>query len=376
MGVVGRRTAQALALVLVLGVFAQGAGAEPDEAAPLRARSLAQLELFTDWLAAGKAKGFVGEVGWPGNPEAAGDLRWNRIAQAWYREADRAGLWVAAWASGEIWHSSYKLLVYRAPDQYQPVGVANPQAAVIESQPRPRLRGVNVDQGAFAFDSVAPTSPLHNRNLGAYGVAYSYPGPATFRFLASRGVTFVRIPFRWERLQRDLGGPLDATELERLAASVRAAGEAGLQVVLDCHNYGGYYLFGQRAAIGSPQLPVRAFADLWRRLSLAFGSERGVLGYTLMNEPAEMGSAAAWEAASRAAVAAVRSTGDRKRIFVSSYHWGGMWQFPYYHPRGPWIADPARNTWYEAHMYFDADLTARYLASFEQEIELARAQGH
>jgi hypothetical protein len=27
-------------------------------------------------------------------------------------------------------------------------------------------------------------------------------------------------------------------------------------------------------------------------------------------------------------------------------------------------------------MYFDADLTARYLASFEQEIELARAQGH
>ena len=92
-----------------------------------------------------------------------------------------------------------------------------------------------------------------------------------------------------------------------------------------------------------------------------------------MNEPVGMRSARAWEAASRAAVRAVRRTGDRTRVFVQSYSWGGVTQFAEYHPRGPWIADG--NTWYEAHHYFDGDRSARYLSSFDEEAASARTLG-
>ena len=81
--------------------------------ATLVARETARLSSFTSWLAAGHAHGFIGEVGWPGNPRAGGDTRWNAVALAWYRQAVRRKLSVAAWATGELWAPDYKLAVYR-----------------------------------------------------------------------------------------------------------------------------------------------------------------------------------------------------------------------------------------------------------------------
>lgn len=139
----------------------------------------------------------------------------------------------------------------------------------------------------------APTSPLSsafsNANPGTPGVEYHYDGPATFSFLARRGVEFVRIPFRWERLQPELGRALAGDELDRLLGVVGRAGAAGLKVVLDMHNYGAYYLAdgtsGVRRPIGSPELPVWRFAEIWGRIASNFKDEPAVVGYGLMNEP-------------------------------------------------------------------------------------------
>jgi hypothetical protein len=349
---------------------------------PLHARARASVTEFARWLDRDRARGLIGEVGWPGEATAGGDARWNDVARDWYEQAATAGLWVAAWATGEIWSSSYKLLAYAAPTQYGAVGLAHPQAEVIETRPSWQQRGLNVEQGAFGefgagYDPVAATSPLHNHDPGEYGSTYTYPGAATFTYLRSRGIGFVRVPFRWERLQREPGAELDPAELRRLTASVRAAGWAGLRVILDCHNYGAYYLFdgvtGRRRSIGSPAVSTGDFANLWRRLSQAFARDPAVLGYGLMNEPVGMRSAASWERASQSAVRAIRSTGDSKRVFVSSYEWGGTSQFSRNHSRGPWIKDPARNSWYEAHVYFDSDHSGRYTASYDEELRRARA---
>jgi aryl-phospho-beta-D-glucosidase BglC (GH1 family) len=160
-----------------------------------------------------------------------------------------------------------------------------------------------------------------------------------------------------------------------LRASVDAAGRAGLQVVLDCHNYGAYYQrvgsIGMRRALGTPQLPSSAFASLWRRLAAAFRSDRAVLGYGLMNEPTDMAGPRVWERASQAAVNAIRATGDTHRIFVSAYGWDSVTQFARNHPRGPWIHDAQRSTWYEAHQYFDHDMSAHYRLSFDAEAQSA-----
>jgi hypothetical protein len=337
---------------------------------PLYARAVADLTAFTDWLAKGshRGKGLVGEVGWPGEVSSGGDARWNRLAASWYGLAARSRLWVAAWAAGEFWDPSYKLLAYGWSPHRR--GSPNAQASVIERQQVRKLRGINLAGPEFAAPVAEATFSFSNKNRGVYGRDYVYPSRELMEYLAERGVTFVRLPLRWERLQPELRRPLDLDEERRLRRCVAEADSAGLEVILDVHNYGAYYLAsrdggGVRKAIGSREVSAAAFADLWIRLSTIFADDTTVVGYGLMNEPVGMTGPAEWEEASQLAVRAIRARHDHKRIFVQSYFWGGAKQFSRYHPRGPWIEDS--NTWYEAHQYFDRDRSARYLASYEDE---------
>lgn len=364
-----------LAAAVAAGLLVVPAG--PAAGAPtssLVARAVGDLDSFTRWLGrepGPPAHGFIGEVGWPGNPDADGDARWNEVARAWYAQAARDRLWVAAWAAGDFWSPAYKLLVYATTGS----GVtANPQAAVVESQRSPRLRGINVAGPEFASPVDERTSAFSNEQPGVPGTDYVYPSRATLEGLAARGIGFVRLPVRWERLQPHLGQTLDAAESARLTACLERVRAAGLRVVLDVHNYGAYYLadggVGARRAIGSAQVGVADFADLWRRLSSLLAGNPTVLAYGLMNEPTGMAGPGVWERASRAAVAAIRGNGDPGRVLVQSYGWGGVRQFARLHRDGPWIAD--RGVWYEAHQYFDADGSARYVAPFDLEARGSR----
>jgi hypothetical protein len=71
-------------------------------------------------------------------------------------------------------------------------------------------------------------------------------------------------------------------ELGRLRAAVGRATGAGLQVILDIHNFGDYYVEhngrGVRYLIGSRRLLIRHFADLWRRLGAGFRATPGIAG--------------------------------------------------------------------------------------------------
>jgi len=260
---------------------------------PLATAVLAELRSFTRWLEANKVGGFIGEVGWPDDSE--GDAAaWNALAGTWFAEADRAGLWVTAWATGEWWDRSYKLAAYYPQTDGAPIDTPNVQAAVLERHPSSARyqRGLNVAGGSFSSATVEPTSSFSNANPGTYDQQYHYDSQPTFEYLAGRGVRLTRIDFRWERLQPALGQPLDRDELSRLSDVVRRAGSAGLKVVLDLHNYGAYYLFdgtqGVRRPIGSPEVTTEHLADVWQRLSAQFGRDEHVLAYGLMNEPADL----------------------------------------------------------------------------------------
>jgi aryl-phospho-beta-D-glucosidase BglC (GH1 family) len=366
-----------LVVVLLLSVPAAPAGAtdaaDGGSAAgqdTLTSRAREGLAQFTRWLAANDAKGYIGEVGWPEEP-GSDTGRWNALAERWYRDADVAGLWVTAWATGEWWGTAYPLTPYQARDPNAGVDTATSQAGVLEAHQTTAgyLRGVNVAGAEFAAPSVDPTSAFSNTNPGVYQRAYHFDGQATFDYLASRGVKLVRLPFRWERVAPRLGRYLDQSEVRRLKAAVSRARRAGLRVVLDMHNYGGYYLSdghrGVRRAIGSRQLPVASFADAWRRLSIHFRKDPGVVGYGLMNEPVNLPAvgrtspAVVWERASQVAVKVIRANGDRKWVMVSSYPWGGVWSFASSHPKA-WIRDPLNRVRYEAHQYFDHDNSGTY----------------
>jgi hypothetical protein len=340
----------------------------------LHRKVAAQLAAFTSWLSKGGAfgHGYVGEVGWPGD-----DPRWNELASGWYRQADQQWLWASAWSAGDWWPSTYPLRVYSN-------GQAGPQAAVVEAQ---AARKRSVDLAGAEFGTPGPldasSTKFSNTRRGVYGVDYTYPSASAFAYLAGRGITMVRLPFRWERVQPTLNGPLDATEVGRLTTTVAAAKAAGVGIILDVHNYGAYwqsdaYGTGWRKPLStSGYLRIDAFADLWRRLSEAFAGNTGVVAYDLMNEPVgSPGGAATWEAASQAAVDAIRARGDGTQVMVAGYNWSGPASFPVQHPGGPWIHDPVGRTFYEAHQYFDCDGSGTYRNTYDAAVACAAAQGY
>ena len=340
------------------------------------ARALHELSSFTGWLHRYGVQGYIGEVGWPDDSSGDG-AEWNRLADRWFRAADAAGLWVTVWATGEWWGTGYPLAVYEDRPPGKSVNAADSQAAMLERHIGSAgvLRGVNVAGGEFASPERDPTSDFSNRNPGAYNVAYHYDSAATFRFLASRGIRLVRIPFRWERIQPSLGDPLDQNEARRLARVIGRAHGAGLRVILDLHNYGGFYEDqrgrGVLRHLGEGSMD-RDFADVWRRLARRFRGTPGVVGFDLMNEPIDVVSsggrdpAEVWRAASQLAVEAIRSTGDGTLVLVEGFGYAGVQGWPNTNPR-PWIRDPADNVRYEAHQYFDLDHSGTYGMTYAQE---------
>ena len=349
-------------------------------------RVRSELKVFTDWLAANGAKGYIGEAGWPGTSDSA---LWNALADAWYRDADAANLWVTSWATGEWWPNSYALNTYvNSVSEGSAIDTPMPPAAVVEGHPTATgfLRGVNLNGGEFSAPVWSVnTSTFSNVNPGTYNSHYHYDSQGTFSYLASRGVKVVRLPFRWERIQPSLGGGLNSTELQRLIDAVSRAKAAGIQVIPTVFNYGGYMLHdgtqGVRRTIGSAYVTDNHFSDLWGRLSRALKGNTGVAGYGLMNEPAAMSPASGltaaqtWERASQAAVTAIRGNGDNNVILVPGYNWSGAARWSTFHPRN-WISDPANNFRYEAHHYWDRDNSGKYANSYAAEVLDAAARGY
>lgn len=263
--------------------------ANPDDA--LRRRTLAELKTFTDWLTGQGVQGYLGEFGWPNNADTAA---WNLLADKWYDAADAAGLAATQWSAGENW-GTYNLLSYGASS-------VTSVAEVIERHPQKTgiARGVNVAGAEFAHDTLPNGTLFSNVNTGVAGSDYFYPSAAHLTHLANRGVKTIRFPFRWERVQRTLLGALDATELGLMNQVLVDANAAGLQVILDAHNYARYMLgtdANTRTELiisKSGDLNFTHLADFWSRVATWVKADAtrnaAVLGYGIMNEPHSMAS--------------------------------------------------------------------------------------
>jgi endoglucanase len=192
---------------------------------------------------------------------------------------------------------------------------------------------------------------------GRPGADYLYPAPEDLDYFVSRGLSTIRLPFRWERLQPSLYGPLDRMELARIDAVVAEAAKRHAFIILDPHNYARY----GDAVIGSPELPDKAFADFWRRLAAHYANNRTVL-FGLMNEPHDM-PIAAWFRAAQAAIGAIRATGARNILLVPGASWTGAhswfsrWDGTTNAEQFEKLSDPANNFVAEIHQYFDGNFS-------------------
>jgi endoglucanase len=205
----------------------------------------------------------------------------------------------------------------------------------------PLLVGVNLSGAEFG--SNVP---------GSFGTDYTYPTHAEIDYYAGKGLSVIRLPFLWERLQRSEFGALDAAELARLDDVVNYATGKGFRIEIEPHDYGK----GFGALIGSAQTPNSAFADLWSKLAQHFaGNPRVIFG--LMNEPHEQ-PAADWLGSANAAIGAIRGAGATQEILVPGSYWDGAWTWTSTDNAaivGAGVQDPGHNFAFEVHQYLDAD---------------------
>lgn len=322
----------------------------------LQARRIGELTAFAGWLRSAGARGFVGEVGWPDEPE------WNELAAAWYATAARAGIASTAWAAGSWWPPGYDLAVYRSTEDRHVIDVAGGQATVLEDDLDPGVNLAGLEFGAETDFSAA--------DPGLAGVDY-YAEPAdSYLYLAERGVETVRLPFRWERLQPTRVAALDPAYLALITGQLDAAANAGIVVILDLHNYGAY-----QTAEGADLLDgndTDTLIDVWARLDDAVGEHPAVVGYGLMNEPHDLTSDVAsgarlWERITQDTVIGLREAGVEKTLYVPGYDWSSLARWSSTHPSA-WIDDPLDDFRYEAHHYWDKDGTGKYLADYSAEL--------
>ncbi len=336
-----------------------------------------ELAIFGQWLNRNNVRGVISEIGWPNN---AYPQLWNNVAKAWYREANKWHLPVLAFTAQGPGTNVAQLTMYSRSNGSvsggQSIDKANQQAKVSEAfQTTPEYwRGIDIFGGA-ANDGGGDGNPSIMNNVQQNTWWYETPG--TYTYLASRGYKVARIGFRWERLQPTLGAALDTTEVNRLQNTISNAQNAGMQVVLDLHNYSRYVTPSGVTILGTAQLPISAFIDVWSRIATTFQSNTGVLAYSLMNEPHDMPrtplgepSAKHWEAAAQSAVNTIRQAGDTHEIHVSVYEWGRAQNTPLHHATA-WIVDPASNIRYEAHhyLYLHHATAINYPDSFQTELQ-------
>lgn len=235
------------------------------------------------------------------------------------------------------------------------------------------LRGVNISGAEYGGPD------------GKAGTDYIYPDEETLDWARDRGMTAIRLPFRWERLQPALGGPLDVIELQRLKDSVYAANARGLTVILDPHNYAAF----RDRKIGTKDVSVDALADFWRRLSPTFSGNPDVV-FGLMNEPAGI-TASVWFDAAQTSINAIRKAGAGNLVLVPGTIWSGASHWFDAQEGGSnasvfeRLTDPGGRYAFEFHQYMDADFsgtgsncprTADALAALTQVTDWLRQNGY
>jgi endoglucanase len=220
----------------------------------------------------------------------------------------------------------------------------------VRPTPLPFMLGVNLCGGEFGEKQLP----------GVFGKSYTYPTAKELDYYKSKNLLLIRLPFRWERLQPTLNGPLEAAELARIDAFIAEAAKREMKVIPEPHNFARY----RGELIGTPEAPNAAFADLWRRLAEHFRDQPAVYAYALVNEPHHTNGL--WPDAAQAAVDAIRTVDTTHHILVPGDGWSGAADW-LKNNRDLWINDPSNRIAYEAHLYFDADRSGRYTKPYDQE---------
>lgn len=217
------------------------------------------------------------------------------------------------------------------------------------SQKNPVAYGVNL--AGADFGSTMP---------GEFDKTYTYPRPSELDYFKAKGLTLIRLPFKWERIQPQLNGPLDARELSRIKQVIKQAQQRKLWVILDLHNYGRRQMDGTEYLIGSERVSIQHIGDLWQKLAQACRSYSNIWGYGLMNEPHDLRADTPWFSIAQHCITQIRKTDPKTAILVGGDQWSSGERWLRASDTLKYLKDPSRHLIFEAHVYFDKDGSGTY----------------
>lgn len=225
------------------------------------------------------------------------------------------------------------------------LGPVAASAGAVSPKIAEKIYGINRSGAEFGADKLP----------GAEGTDFIYAADAeNLAVFAGKGLTFLRVPFLWERAQPKQMGPLTDSALKGLGKMLDEAQSAHMKVILDLHNYGRYYNKPLEAT------DADALADVWQKLLAALGNKPALYGIELMNEPHDMpGGSSDWKIISQKTIDAIRTRNTKVVILAPGYGWQSA-RFWEDNNSDYVLKDPAGKLLYAAHQYFDKDFSGTY----------------
>jgi endoglucanase len=200
---------------------------------------------------------------------------------------------------------------------------------------------------------------------GVMGKDYAYPSDSDIEYFYQQGMQLMTIPFKWERVQQNLGGSLDQDNVDEIRRVIQYCGPRNIKVVLSMHNFGRYRINNTEYIVGSPTVKRSELGDFWSKLALALGDLKNVFGYELMTEPHDMGEYD-WFTTAQQTIYALRKVDKNVIIIISGDNYAAAEKWRQYSDKLKDLIDPYNNLVYDAHCYFDKNYSGRYNESYDE----------
>jgi hypothetical protein len=240
-----------------------------------------------------------------------------------------------------------------------------------------------------------PYVPGFALGMNFSGLENPFPSPTTsaeYAYFVAHGITRFRLPTNWWKansncasgisgFQNATFGPLDTTStcyggttgyVGLIDSQIAAINSVGALTLLDVHMYG---VGPNGFNIGTTQVPISAFVDLWTKLSAHYKGMPGIRGYDLMNEWVNGFDSSIIFSAEQGAINAIRANGDTTPIYIEGTNYSGAWNWvtgqgqPFNNSNLYKLVDPLNRLVFMAHGYLDNDSSG---INFSWAIETAK----
>lgn len=225
--------------------------------------------------------------------------------------------------------------------------------------------GVNLSGGEFGGYYMAQGDPYP----GIYGTHYAYPVASQLDYFKGKGMNLIRVPFRWERVQRDLNGSLYMDDVNKIKELVVGANQRGMKIFIDMHNFGrrGTSESNLKLIDGAGSGVTRYhLADAWKKLAIEF-KDLNLWGYDIMNEPHDMASTSSWYTIAQEVINAIRTVDTNTPIIISGDSWSSSIRWVESSDNLKSLNDPSNKLIYQAHQYFDNNASGSYSGTYASE---------